>query len=222
MDRDTVRRKGAHRDLLATFASGEAQVLIGTQMVAKGLDFPGVTLVGVINADVGLAWPDFRAVERTFQLLTQVAGRAGRADKPGIVIIQTYRPDHPALQAAAQHDYKAFYEHEIEGRQRLEWPPFSHVARLLFTDEEEGRAKAAAQVAELALIHRGVPKGSGKVHYLGPAPAPLERLRGQWRYHLVLKAAVRDNLLEVLDDLLADKAVKQAGPVVDLEPVDLI
>jgi len=222
MDRDTVRRKGAHTEILAAFARGEVQVLVGTQMVAKGLDFPGVTLVGVVNADVGLAWPDFRAVERTFQLLTQVAGRAGRADKPGLVIVQTYRPDHPSIVAAARHDYAAFYVHEIAARERLLWPPFAHLARLVLTHEDQAKSHAAAQTVELALIGMGVTKGAGEVHYLGPAPAPLERLRGQWRHHLVLRSPQRDALLAALDELLARTEVQQVAPTVDLDPMDMI
>lgn len=222
MDRDTVRRKGAHREILAAFARGEVQVLVGTQMVAKGLDFPGVTLVGVVNADVGLAWPDFRAAERTFQLLTQVAGRAGRADKPGLVIVQTYRADHPSIVAAARHDYAAFYAHEIQHRERLLWPPFAHLARLVVTHEDQAKSHAAAQAVELALIGMGIGRGAGEVHYLGPSPAPLERLRGQWRHHLVLRSPQREALLGLLDELLARREVQQVAPSVDLDPMDMI
>jgi primosomal protein N' (replication factor Y) len=222
MDRETVRRKGAHREILARFARGDAQVLVGTQMVAKGLDFPGVTLVGVINADVGLAWPDFRAVERTFQLLTQVAGRAGRADKPGLVIVQTYHPEHRALQAAAKHDYAAFYAHEIAERQRLMWPPFVHLARLLFTDADQARARAAAQTAVLTLQDMGINEREGTVHYLGWAAAPLERLRGQWRFHVVLKGIEREPVLQAIAELVSRPQLRHTMPVVDIDPVDMI
>ncbi|MBC7288179.1 MAG: primosomal protein N' [Armatimonadetes bacterium] len=222
MDRDTVRRKGAHRDILAAFARSEVQVLVGTQMVAKGLDFPGVTLVGVLNADVGLAWSDFRAAERTFQLLTQVAGRAGRADKPGCVVVQTYSPEHPAITAAAHHDYVGFYAREIESRRRLLWPPFSHIARLLFSHEDKGHAEALAQSVALKLADMGVQRADGRVHYIGPAPAPLERLRGKWRYHLVVKAADRSELVEALAELVRSRQWQAAGGIVDIDPVDMI
>ncbi|MGD9519961.1 MAG: primosomal protein N' [Armatimonadota bacterium] len=222
MDRDSVRRKGSHREILAAFARGEVQVLVGTQLVAKGLDFPAVTLVGVLNADVGLRWPDFRAIERTFQLLTQVAGRAGRGDKPGLVLIQTYNPDNPALQAARDHDFCAFYRYEIAKRQKPPWPPFVQLARLLFTDEDQARAHAAAQTAVLALRNMGILEHEGPVHYVGPAPAPLERLRGRWRFYVVLKATERDALLGTIDDLLAQPEIRQASVTVDIDPMDML
>lgn len=222
MDRDTVRRKGAHAEILARFARGEVQVLVGTQMVAKGLDFPGVTLVGVVNADVGLAWPDFRAAERTFQLLTQVAGRAGRADKPGLVIVQTYNEEHWAIRAAARHDYLAFYEYEIQSRLKHQWPPFVHLARIVFADAERGRAKAAADACALALDNMGIHSETGEVNYKGPSPAPLERLRGLWRFHLVLRAREREALLDAIGELLERPEVSRAGPVVDIDPVDML
>ncbi len=222
MDRDTVQRRGAHREILAAFARGDVQVLVGTQMVAKGLDFPGVTLVGVLNADVGLAWSDFRAAERTFQLLTQVAGRAGRADKPGIVVVQTYSPEHPAIKAAARHDYAAFYAWEIENRRRVGWPPFVHIARLVFADEDEGRAEALAQSVALKLEDMGVPRADGRVHYLGPSKAPLERLRGRWRYHLVVRAEDRGEMIEALAELSQTREWQRAGGVIDIDPMDMI
>jgi primosomal protein N' (replication factor Y) len=222
MDRDTVRRRGAHHELLAAFARREIQVLVGTQMIAKGLDFPAVTLVGVLNADVGLAWPDFRAAERTFQLLTQVAGRAGRADKPGLVVVQTYRPDHYAIQAAREHNYVAFYEYEIQSRRRIPWPPFVELARLVFAHPEQERARAQAHWVAARLDDMGVHRGAGRVHYVGPVAAPLERLRGRWRFHLVLKAQERDELLAVLAELSRQPEWQKAAPVVDVDPIDML
>jgi primosomal protein N' (replication factor Y) len=222
LDRDSVRRHGTVRDVLAAFARGETQVLVGTQMVAKGLDFPGVTMVGVLNADVGLSWSDFRASERTFQLITQVAGRAGRADKPGLVVVQTYKPDHPAIVAAADHDYARFYAEEIEGRRLHLWPPFVFLARLLVADADEARCLARADAIALALRNVGIPSGGGGVHYIGPAKAPLERLRGEWRYHLVVKSPERAALREAVEKLLAVAEVKRAAPVVDIDPADML
>lgn len=132
MDVDTTRKKGAHEKLLETFGSGKADILLGTQMIAKGLDFPNVTLVGVLNADTSLNLPDFRSAERTFQLLTQVAGRAGRADKEGEVIIQTYNPSHYAIRFAQQQDYEGFYAYEMGIRRQLAYPPYFYTVGSLF------------------------------------------------------------------------------------------
>ncbi|MCX7598053.1 MAG: primosomal protein N' [Armatimonadetes bacterium] len=222
LDRDAVRRRGLLRETLAAFARGEVQVLIGTQMLAKGLDFPGVTLVGVLNADVGLAWPDFRASERTFQLVTQVAGRAGRADKPGLVVVQTYKPEHEALQAAARHDFARFFAHELQARRENRWPPFVHIARLLFTDRDEGRCAAKAQAVALCLENLGIQAKGDGVHYLGPSKAPLVRLRGLWRRHIVLKAPSRDELTEAVERAMAVREIQRAAPLVDIDPLDML
>jgi primosomal protein N' (replication factor Y) (superfamily II helicase) len=182
MDVDTTRRKGSHAAILKAFGDRKVDVLVGTQMIAKGLDFPDVTLVGVVLADTSLNLPDFRAAERTFQLVTQVAGRAGRAQKPGRVVVQTYQPEHFSLQAAREHDYSGFFEREIEFRRQLSYPPFAHLIHLVTSGEDEARVMHTAQgIADLLNAHRF----TGEV--LGPAPAPLARLRGQFRYHLVLK-----------------------------------
>jgi primosomal protein N' (replication factor Y) len=137
MDSDTMTRKDAYRKTLLAFRSGRIQILIGTQMIAKGLDFPNVTLVGIIYADLGLHIPDFRSGERTFQLLTQVAGRAGRGEQPGYVVVQTYTPFHPALECACDQDFKAFYEYEMPSREELGFPPFTHMALVHFRGENE-------------------------------------------------------------------------------------
>ena len=191
-------------------------------MVAKGLDFPGVTMVGVLNADVGLGWSDFRAAERTFQLITQVAGRAGRAEKPGLVVVQTYNPEHRAIVAAADHDYARFYAGEIESRRELNWPPFVYLARLLVTDADEAKCKTKADAVALALGDLGIRSEPGGVHYIGPAKAPLERLRGEWRYHLVVKSPDRAALVAAIDKLVAVAQVKKIAPVVDIDPAEML
>ena len=185
MDADTTTRKDAHWDILEAFKRGRAHVLLGTQMIAKGLDIPNVTLVGVINADTSLAFPDFRAGERTYQLLTQVSGRAGRGSIPGRVIIQTYSPDHYAIRAAVDGDQEAFYRRELSFRREAGYPPFSRLVNLVVASGEETLARNAA--AALADTLDGRAKRRGAV-LLGPAPAPISRLKGRYRFHLTLKA----------------------------------
>jgi primosomal protein N' (replication factor Y) len=160
---------------------GQLDVLIGTQMVAKGHDFPGVRLVGVIAADVGLHLPDFRAAERTFQLLTQVAGRAGRDTAPGRVIVQTFVPDHYAVRPVRDHDYEAFYAQELTHRAALGFPPFGHLANVVVSAERESEAVAGAAQLAAAIA------AAGACELLGPAPAPLPRLRGRHRQQLLIK-----------------------------------
>jgi len=223
MDRDTVGRKGAYGDILRSFARGEADILVGTQMIAKGLDLPNVTLVGVLNADVGLHTPDFRAAERTFQLLTQVAGRAGRAEKPGEVLVQTYNPDHYAVVTAQKHDYVAFYEREIRARRHNLYPPFVELANLVFQDEDEEKALNTARRAAVCLQDMGAFFKKGDVQFLGPAPAPLHKLRGRYRYQMLLKAADMERLNQTIQDLmeaLADTGSTQM--VCDVEPMDMM
>lgn len=184
LDRDTTARKDAHREILTAFGNGEADILIGTQMIAKGLDFPSVTLVGVLVADFALHLPDFRAGERTFQLLAQVAGRAGRGDKPGRVVVQTYSPENRCLQAACQHDYQAFILPELADREALAYPPFGHLINLLVTSESD--EKAAAHAERLADAWRAAPP-PGLREVLGPVPAAIMRIRDHYRHHLLLK-----------------------------------
>ena len=184
MDVDTTRRKGSHASILGAFGQRKYDVLVGTQMIAKGLDFPDVTLVGVVLADTSLNLPDFRAAERTFQLVTQVAGRAGRALKLGRVLVQTYQPDHYSLLAAQQHDFDSFYKQEIALRKQLDYPPFAHLIHMVVSGEEEATVIETVQaIADLMRAGRF----SGQV--LGPAPAPLAKLRGQHRHHLMLKGS---------------------------------
>ncbi|MGA9116283.1 MAG: primosomal protein N' [Bacteroidota bacterium] len=182
MDMDTTSERGAHERILEAFGSGEADVLLGTQMVAKGLDFPRVTLVGVVSADTQMLLPDFRSSERTFQLLTQVAGRAGRSTLRGEVLIQTHQPDHYTLEHVRDHDYRAFYEAEIEPRRDLGYPPFTRLVLVETSGirEQEVQKEAEAFAARLA---------GGACVVLGPAPAAVSRIRNQYRWHTMLKSS---------------------------------
>ncbi|MBI1724915.1 MAG: primosomal protein N' [Candidatus Tectomicrobia bacterium] len=228
MDRDTVRRAGDYDRVLASVRRGEADVLIGTQMVAKGHDFPKLTLVGVVLADVGLHLPDFRASERTFQLLTQVAGRAGRAELAGEAVIQTFRPDHYAVACARTHDYAAFYAQEIAARERAGYPPFRRLTRLRFEAKQEDVAARAGEWSRRFLERQGAqPAGKGgAVEYLGPAPAPLERVRGVWRRHMLLKSRTSQPLGEAVRALMGafnqEKALRAAQLIVDVDPQNLL
>jgi primosomal protein N' (replication factor Y) len=220
LDRDSVARKDAHVRIVGSFRAAETDVLVGTQMVAKGFDFPGVTLVGVISADTSLNLPDFRAAERTFQLLTQVSGRSGRGEKAGEVVVQTYQPDHYSVQAAAAQDYDAFYRREIEIRRELSYPPFSQLVNLTVTspDAAEAARRAEALAGELRERAGGklLPNGEGgAASVLGPAPAPIARLRGRYRWHVLVKGeqgkvagSVRDSLAALR--LRSGQALRQA------------
>jgi primosomal protein N' (replication factor Y) len=211
-DSDTTRQAGAHEVILAHFQARRAQVLIGTQMVAKGLDLPLVTLVGVISADTALYLPDFRASERTFQLLTQVAGRAGRGLLGGQVVLQTYQPDHYAIQAASTHDYATFYQQELAQRKALAYPPFMRLARLLYRHTSAEWAEAEAE--RLAAILRDRLTSVGLADYLiGPVPCFFERLRGDYRWQLVVRAP---NPAEHLPPDLPE------GWTLDIDPVSLL
>ncbi len=189
LDADVMQRKETFRETLSAFRTGKIDVLVGTQMIAKGLHFPNVTLVGIINADLGLHIPDFRAGERTVQLLTQVAGRAGRGDIEGEVVVQSFTPFHPAIQFARHHDFQGFLDQELDFRRQWQYPPFSHLVMIVVRSEHQGRAELSMQTLAKRLSE-GMPDGV----VLGePAPAPLEKSHGQFRYHLMLrtKAIVR-------------------------------
>jgi len=194
MDADTTTTKDAHWHLLGSFRAGEAQVLIGTQMIAKGLDIPGVTLVGVINADTALALPDFRASERTYQLLTQVSGRAGRGLRPGRVVIQTFNPEHPTIRAMTG-GLEAFIQAEIKSRSHAFYPPFVDLVNVMVTSPEMAAASRSAE--RLKQILQTDLEGTGAM-ILGPAPAPLSRLRGQYRWHILVKSADLDQIADRL------------------------
>jgi primosomal protein N' (replication factor Y) len=219
MDRDTTARKGAHQSLMERMTDREIDILVGTQMVAKGHDFHGVTLVGVVNADATLNFPDFRSAERTFALLTQVAGRAGRGELPGRVIIQTRNPDHYALACAGSHDYRSFYEQEVAFRQELGYPPFGHLVNLVLSGNNVDQVAAAAQGLAVALL-----QAAGEVEVLGPAPCPLAKLRGKSRVQILLKSPTRPSLRRLLARLPALRKKIPAGVAlaVDVDPVDML
>ncbi|NLG16166.1 MAG: primosomal protein N', partial [Fibrobacter sp.] len=197
MDQDTTRRKGAHVQILGKFGDGEADILLGTQMVSKGLDFKGVALVGVINADTGLNFPDFRASERTFQLLSQVSGRAGRSDSSGIVVIQTYFPQDAAILSARQHDYQQFYDTEIKFRQELGYPPFGKLTRIVVSGKEgdEVRKKIGDIAGQLRRL------GGAELQVLGPSPAVLEKIANEVRYSILIKTRSPQKMNTVLAEV---------------------
>jgi primosomal protein N' (replication factor Y) len=213
-DRDATRQKGSHETLLDRFTQHQADVLIGTQMIAKGLDLPLVTLVGVITADTALNLPDFRAAERTFQLLVQVAGRAGRSLRGGNVIFQTYAPEHYAIQTAARHDYDAFYEQERAFRHRLGYPPFSRLARVVYADPNAARCRQQADALAAALRTTIRDHHLAQVHLIGPAPCFLSRLRGRWRWQIIVRA--RDPAP------VFSRISLPAGWKLDIDPLDVL
>ena len=212
-DSDTTRQGNSHQAILDKFRNHQADILIGTQMVSKGLDLPQVTLVGVINADTGLNLPDFRAGERTFQLLSQVAGRTGRGPLGGKAIIQTYSPEHYAIQAAAKHDYEIFYEKEIDYRCQLHQPPFTRLARLIYANTNDARCRGEAERMKRVLIVAKETKGIADLGIIGPAPAFIHRRRGSFRWQIILRGMS-------LSAFLADVAMPQ-GWTVDIDPVGL-
>jgi len=218
MDRDTTSRKGAHHRLIEQMSAGEIDVLIGTQMIAKGHDFPAVTLVGVLNADTALNLPDFRSAERVFSLLSQVAGRAGRGDRPGRVMIQTYAVDNYALDFVARHDYQGFAELELSQRQVLAYPPFGHLVNLVLSGNDETRVNRAAEQ-----ISANLAPGSAGAEILGPAPCLLPRLRNKHRVQILLKAKERDPLRRQIEQLKRLRTQLPAGVMltVDVDPVDM-
>jgi primosomal protein N' (replication factor Y) len=195
-DRDTTRLKGAHDRIMAAFSKHEADVLIGTQMLAKGLDLPLVTLVGVVLADMGLNFPDYRTNERTFQILTQVAGRAGRSPLGGQVILQTFQPEHFVIQAASQHDYREFYRAEIADRRELGYPPFTRLVRLETRDVEEDAAEERARALAKVLQKRMREEDYRATHMIGPVPCFFARVRGQYRWQIILRGPDPTGLLK--------------------------
>jgi primosomal protein N' (replication factor Y) len=188
-DSDMTKRKESHQEILSKFRAHQADILIGTQMVAKGLDLPRVTLVGVVSADTSLNLPDFRAGERTFQLLSQVAGRAGRGPLGGHVIIQTFSPEHYAIKAAAKHDYAYFYDKEIDYRRQLHNPPFTQLALLTYTHTNDALCQREAEKMRARLIEERDAKGMADLSLIGPSPAFIHRLRGKFRWQIILRGA---------------------------------
>jgi primosomal protein N' (replication factor Y) (superfamily II helicase) len=220
LDRDTVRTKREYQEVLGAFAGGEIDILVGTQMVAKGHDFQRVTLVGVVAADLALGRPDFRAAERTFQLLTQVAGRAGRGELSGEVLVETYYPEHYAIQYAVQQDYISFYEKEAHFRRILHYPPFTALATVLIRDRKIENAIRWSR----ALAAYFAPFDDRGVKVLGPAAAPLARLRQEYRFQFVLKSPHRSALAQALGgclDFCVSKEIPETAVIVDVDPTNL-
>jgi len=216
MDTDSTHKRGTHEKVLSKFKEGKIDILIGTQMIAKGLDFPKVTLVGVISADTALNLPDFRSGERTFNLLTQVAGRAGRGDLGGRVIIQSYTPAHYAIQAAKNHDYHSFYSKEISYREDLGLPPFRHMACLTFRGRKDEKVFKFSESCKDRFKKKDKDK---KIEILGPAPAPVSKMRGMYRWNLFLKAEKTEDIAFLLREVLGNRR-KEKGILVavDIDP----
>ncbi len=220
LDRDTVTGKRHYETILQDFREGNYDMLVGTQMIAKGHDIPNVTLVGVISADLGLGMPDFRAAERTFQLLTQVAGRAGRGSVPGIVLVQTINPDHYAVRLAAAQDYQAFYEKELNFRRMMHYPPFAAMANVLVRSEKKEMAMRMS--TDLGFLLNPPPE---KLRVMGPAEAPVPRLKNEYRYQFLIKAASRKSLNELLQRIRAyavEHKWSATALVIDVDPLTLM
>ncbi|HXY24453.1 MAG TPA: primosomal protein N' [Candidatus Acidoferrum sp.] len=221
LDRDTARTKRQYQEMLGAFAAGALDILVGTQMLAKGHDFQRVTLVGVISADSSLSLPDFRAAERTFQLLTQVAGRAGRGEFPGKVLIQTFYAEHYAIQDAVKQDYPSFFERELHFRRMLAYPPFTSLANVIVRDASlEKTIRWSRLLSEYFAPHDGE-----KVRILGPATAPLARLKKEHRFQFLLKSPKRSVLTKLLSGALAyceTKEIPQTAVLVDMDPLSLL
>ena len=222
MDSDTTSGKGSHNRILKQMSEGTADILIGTQMITKGHDFPGVTLVGVVNGEASLNMPDFRSSERTFQILSQVFGRAGRGDIPGRVLLQSFNPGHYAIQCAINHDCNGFYQQEIEFRREAGYPPYSHLACIGFSGTmEQGVEQRAEYAAEL--LQKIKREMKLRIDVLGPAPAPLYRLRGRFRRQILLKATSRQDLRKLVGIWLARReTTANVREVVDIDPVDMM
>jgi primosomal protein N' (replication factor Y) len=226
MDSDTMRKPGSHARVLAAFRKGLIHILLGTQMIAKGLDFPNVTLVGVVNADVGLHVPDFRSAERTFQLLSQVAGRAGRGPQGGRVLVQTFTPEHPCIALAATHDYAGFVAAEMAHRRQHNYPPYQRLARIIVRSRDQ---KAAADFADQLAdafqrtLHTMAEASPPEVRVLGPAEAPVFRLKGYYRFHFQLQSASSGTLHQVLRTVLpAQRLPAGVEFTLDVDPFNML
>lgn len=225
MDLDTTSGKWAHADILDRVGRGEVDILLGTQMIAKGLDFPGVTLVGVIDADVGINLPDFRAGERTFQLLAQVAGRAGRSVKPGHVIVQTRMPDHHAVACAVTHDYHAFVARELADRQSPAYPPMVRLANIVVSGVDEAAVAQSAQEAASWLLRLVENRQLTGLRLIGPAPSPIARIKSRYRWHLLLKSPdgkLLTNVLRFFAERFAVPDRHELRVSIDRDPVTLL
>ncbi|MBI1983094.1 MAG: primosomal protein N' [Acidobacteria bacterium] len=223
LDRDVAQRAGYFRRVLTDFRQGKIDILVGTQLISKGHDFPGVTLVGVVSADLGLGLPDFRAAERTFQLLTQAAGRAGRGDSPGRVLVQTFFPEHYAIRLAADQNYEGFYSKEMRFRRMMRYPPCWALANVIAQDVKlEQAARVAGQIGKFL---EGVDGARGELKILGPSPAPLARIEGRYRIQFLLKAGSRARLNEILRRLVDDcdrRGISPRSVMIDMDPVSVM
>jgi primosomal protein N' (replication factor Y) (superfamily II helicase) len=219
MDADSMTRKEAYRETLRNFRTGKIDILVGTQMIAKGLHFPNVTLVGIINADLALHLPDFRAGERTFQLLTQVAGRAGRGETSGEVFVQTYTPFSPSIQFARHHDFAGYFQQELEFRERCDFPPFRHAILITVRSAHEGRAKLSAET-----LQRRLKEALPEEFILGDAtPAPLEKLQGQFRFHILIRGEAIMRLSRLVRETLDKLPFPEDVTVtIDVDPYQLL
>lgn len=222
MDSDSMQGRGSHQRALDSFRSGKVQILLGTQMIAKGLDFPNVTLVGVIDADTALHLPDFRAAERTFQLVTQVAGRTGRGPKGGRVLVQTSNPDHPAIRAAVRHDFGAFAAQELPIRKMLKYPPFTSMIRLVIRGPIAQTVEAfSAEVAQR--VSAALTEVEADARVLGPAPAPFARLRGKYRFQIQIQGPDGDKLREAVRRATEQlKPPKEVQWIADVDPLGML
>ena len=215
MDVDTTRRKGMHQKLLQQFGDGQADILLGTQMIAKGLDFPNVTLVGVLNADTGLDLPDFRASERTFDLLSQVSGRAGRAQKNGRVFIQTFNPDNYVIKLVQKHDYQQFFNTEMRIRQMASYPPYYYTVRIMGSHREE---RVAAKMMYDIRQELGNQLASDTI-ILGPTPRAIARLKDRYYYQIIIKYRHDNKLHELLTQIMQESQNKyQRGAELSIDP----
>lgn len=219
LDRDRLTRKDAHRNILQKFELGQTQILVGTQMIAKGHDFPNVTTVGIINADQGLRMPDFRAAEHVFQLITQVAGRSGRGDSPGSVVIQTYMPEHYSVQCAADHDFPAFLKKEMRYRRHLFYPPFSYTVHILVQDKHADRGWQAIQWMTAQFKSH---KSADALVILGPTKAPIGKIKDIFRFQLLIKSGNRGMLHglsdQIIETAIAKQLISRTGVILDIDP----
>jgi primosomal protein N' (replication factor Y) len=217
LDRDAIRRRGSLEGLLSRLRDGTIDVLVGTQMIAKGHDFPRVTLVGVVSADVGLGLADFRASERTFQLLTQVAGRAGRGEQPGEAIVQTLYPDHYSIQLACRQDYPAFYARELHFRRAMRYPPHVSIVNTIVRARTfSGAMEDAADIAQ------ELNRDGASFRILGPAPASLGKLRGEYRAQILMKGQNRRKMRDALTAAVARRPEIARRTTIDIDPMSVL
>jgi primosomal protein N' (replication factor Y) len=222
MDSDSMRKPGSHEKVLTSFREGATQILLGTQMIAKGLDFPNVLLVGVINADSALHFPDFRAAEKTFQIVTQVAGRTGRGERAGRVLVQTYSPDHEAIVTASRHDFVGFATDELSKRAAFGYPPHGHLARVIVRGPDQGQAEEFADQFGRRLQAVRAAEGL-ECRILGPAAPPLAKLRGNFRFHLILQSTVPEHLNRLITLTIQSlKPPKEVQYIIDIDPQDTL